>query len=46
MGMGEQHIVDAQHVVAREVTHACTGVQQQAVVHQEGGGFTASRNRA
>jgi hypothetical protein len=44
--MGQQNMLDAAHVIKGQITNACSGVQQQVVVDQEGRGPAISGNGA
>jgi hypothetical protein len=46
VGVGDEDVVDARHLVEREVAHAGAGVDEHVVVDEEGSGSAAGGNRA
>jgi hypothetical protein len=46
VGVGDQDVVDARHLLQREIAHTGAGVDENVVVEQEGSGSVAGGNRS
>ena len=46
MAVGQQHVVDSQHLIDREVTDSRPGIDENVLVHQEGRGSAVAGDGA